>query len=114
MNLQTIKSIHGQVEYVLLPIDTFNVLRDEIIEQLSQTKFNDDYEVFDVSDYVDNQVARLRIESGITQQQLADLMSVTQAYVSKIENQDNVSTKVLTKVKRAIQSIHKLHVDENS
>jgi DNA-binding XRE family transcriptional regulator len=102
MNLQTIKSIHGQVEYVLLPIDTFNSLRDEIMDQLSQTKKNNDYEAFNLSDYVDNPVARLRIESGITQKELARLMSVTQAYVSKIERQDKASAKVIKKVTTAI------------
>jgi DNA-binding transcriptional regulator YiaG len=102
MNLQTIKSINGQIEYVLLPIDTFNVLRDEIMEQLEKTETNDDYEVFNLSDYVDNPVARLRIESGITQEELACLMSVTQAYVSKVEHQDKVSAKVIQKVMRAI------------
>lgn len=107
MNLQTIKSIHGQVEYVLLPIDTFNVLRDEIMRQLTQTKINEDYEIFNLSDYVDNPVARLRIESGITQEALARLMSVTQAYVSKIENQEKVSAKLLKKVTLAI------HENEN-
>ncbi len=103
MNLQTIKSIHGEVEYVLLPIDTFNVLRDEIMSQLQLSQKCDDYELFNLSDYVDNPIARLRIEAGIRQEDLANLMSVTQAYISKIENQDKVSPKVIKKVTLAIE-----------
>jgi len=104
MNLQTIKSIHGQVEYVLLPIKTFNILRHEIMDQLEKTEPHDDYELFNLADYVDNPVARLRIESGVTQEALARLMSVTQAYISKIENQEKVSAKVMKKVIEAIQA----------
>jgi DNA-binding XRE family transcriptional regulator len=100
MNLQTIKSIHGKVEYVLLPINTFNSLRDEIMRELSHTE--KEYELFNLSDYVDNPVARLRIEAGMTQEELAHLMSVTQAYISKIENQNEVSLKVMKKVMLAI------------
>jgi hypothetical protein len=52
MNLQTIKSIDGRVEYVLLPIAAYQALRHQITEQLKQAKENDDYEVFDPADYV--------------------------------------------------------------
>ena len=98
MNLQTIKSMNGKVEYVLLPIDTFNALRREIIEQLEHSLDNENYEIFDPADYIDNPIALARIEAGITQEELAKRMAVTQAYISKIENQDKVTTKLLKKV----------------
>ena len=38
MNLQTIKSMDGKVEYVLLPVAAYQALRHQITEQLKQTK----------------------------------------------------------------------------
>lgn len=102
MNLQTIKSMDGKVEYVLLPIATYNALRPEILKQLKQPNDHDIYEPFDPADYIDNPVALARINVGITQKELAKLMHVTQAYISKIENQDKVTPKMLAKVKAAL------------
>ena len=102
MNLQTIKSMDGKVEYVLLPIATYNALRPEILKQLKHSQVHDDYEAFDPADYVDNPVALARINAGITQAELAKLMHVTQAYISKIENQDKITPRMLTKIKVAL------------
>jgi DNA-binding XRE family transcriptional regulator len=102
MNLQTIKSMDGKVEYVLLPVATYQALRHQITEQLKQPKEDQEYEVFDPADYIDNPVALARILAGITQEELARLMSVTQAYVSKIENQKKVTPKMMQKVTTAI------------
>ncbi len=103
MNLQTIKSIEGKVEYVLLPIAAYNALSQELIEQLENFHNHEDYEVFDPADYVDNPVALARIEAGMTQKELAERMQVTQAYISKIESQRKLSLKTLKKVKTAIE-----------
>lgn len=102
MNLQTIKSLDGKVEYVLLPVATYHALRQQITEQLKHTQ--DDYEIFNPADYVDNPVALARIQAGLTQEDLASLMSVTQAYISKIENQEKVTAKMLTKIKQALSN----------
>ena len=102
MNLQTIKSMNGKVEYVLLPIATYQALRHLITKQLKNGNENQEYELFDPADYVDNPVALARIQAGITQEELAKLMHVTQAYVSKIENQTKITAKMLQKVKKAI------------
>lgn len=102
MNLQTIKSMDGKVEYVLLPIATYNALRPEILKQLKHPQEHDDYEAFKPTDYIDNPVTLARIDAGITQEELAKLMHVTQAYISKIENQDRITPKMLTKVKAAL------------
>jgi transcriptional regulator with XRE-family HTH domain len=69
---------------------------------LKHTQESEDYEVFDPADYIDNPVALARIQAGITQEELAQLMSVTQAYVSKIENQEKVTAKMMQKVTTAI------------
>ncbi len=102
MNLQTIKSMDGKVEYVLLPIATYQALRHQINQQLKQTNQEQEYEVFNPSDYIDNPVALARIQANITQEELAKLMNVTQAYVSKIENQEKVTAKIMQKVIKAI------------
>jgi len=102
MNLQTIKSMDGKVEYILLPVATYHALRHQITEQLNHTQEREDYELFDPADYIDNPVALARIQAGITQEELAQLMSVTQAYVSKIENQEKVTAKMMQKVTTAI------------
>jgi ribosome-binding protein aMBF1 (putative translation factor) len=105
MNLQTIKSLDGKLEYVLLPVAAYKALRHQITEQLRQTQKNEDYERFDPADYVDNPVALARIQAGITQEELAKLMVVTQAYVSKIESQDKVTSKLLNKVHVALKGL---------
>jgi ribosome-binding protein aMBF1 (putative translation factor) len=104
MNLQTIKSVDGKVEYVLLPINIYNALRNQIKEQLKNTDNESDYQPFNPTDYVDNPVALARIEAGITQEKLARRMKVTQAYISKIENQEKVTLKILKKVKDALKA----------
>ncbi len=104
MNLQTIKSISGKIEYVLLPFDTFKVLRPEIIKQLAQGNLEQHYEIFEPADYIDNPIALSRIQAGLTQEELAKLMSVSQAYISKIERQHAVTPKLLQKVKLVLES----------
>jgi len=102
MTLQIIKSIDGKAEYVLLPINVYNSLRDEIENALKKKYSNDDYVPFELTDYVDNPVALARINAEMTQEELAKRMSVTQAYISKLEAQNKVTAKVLKKVKEAI------------
>lgn len=65
---------------------------------------NEDYEIYNPADYVDNPVALARIRAGVTQEELTKLMEVTQAYISKIENQEKVTLKMLTKVKQALSN----------
>lgn len=97
MNIQIINSISGDAEYVLLPMHAYKALKPQIDKLLS-----DDYEGFVLEDYVSNPVALARIEANITQEELADLMNVSQAYVSKIESQPKVSAKTIAKVRSAL------------
>jgi ribosome-binding protein aMBF1 (putative translation factor) len=106
MTLQTIKSLDGKDEYVLLPIAVFRAMREQIEQGLAgrgaARSRNDDYAPFVLEDYVDNPVALVRIKAKITQAELARRMNVSQAYVSKIEARAQVSSKVLTKVNAAL------------
>jgi DNA-binding XRE family transcriptional regulator len=103
MSLQIIKSIEGRAEYVLLPVNVYKALRVEIDQALKKKYNARDYVPFEISDYVDNPIALARINAEMTQEELAKYMNVTQAYISKLENQDKVSAKVLKKVKAAIE-----------
>jgi DNA-binding XRE family transcriptional regulator len=107
MTLQIIKSIDGKAEYVLLPVNIYNTLRDEIDKALKKKYSSEDYIPFELTDYVDNPVALARISAGITQEELAKYMSVTQAYISKLEAQSKVTAKVLKKVTVAIKDSKK-------
>ena len=103
MTLQIIKSIDGKAEYVLLPFNVYNALRDEIEEALKKKYNSEDYIPFELTDYIDNPVALARINAGITQEELAKRMKVTQAYISKLETQNKVTAKVIKKIKEAIE-----------
>lgn len=70
---------------------------------MKRIKSKTDYVTFDPADYVDNPIALARIKAGITQEELAKRMKVTQAYISKIEAQDKVTAKMLQKVKKALE-----------
>jgi DNA-binding XRE family transcriptional regulator len=106
MTLQRIKSLDGKDEYVLLPIAVFRALRGQIQQRLAGRSAaratDDDYVPFVLEDYVDNPVALARIKAKITQAALALRMDVSQAYVSKIEAQGRVGSKVLAKVNAAL------------
>ena len=107
MSLQVIKSIQGKDEYVLLPIVVYQALHDTIEKKLKKLENEYEYVPFNVEDYVDNPIALARIKAHITQKELARRMKVTQAYVSKIERQEKVSLKLLTKVKEAIKTFNR-------
>ena len=102
MSLHTIRALDGQ-EYVLLPTAVYRSLKKEIDRELSDTASEGDgYVPFDVANYVDNPVALARINARLTQEELAHRLGVSQAYVSKIESQEHVSPKTLSKVKDAL------------
>ena len=101
MSLQVIKSIYGQAEYVLLPVHVYHALRKQIDTAIKKQS-HDEYIAFEAERYVQNPVALVRIKAGLTQAQLAKRMRVSQAYVSKLEGQDEVSAKVMLKVKKAL------------
>lgn len=100
MKLQTIQSMEGKDEYVLLPIPVYRALKDEIDDVLAAT--DNDYEPFVLDDYVDNPVALARIRARVSQEELAQRLGVSQPYISKIERQDTVTAKLLARVEAAL------------
>lgn len=109
MTLQKIKSIDGKDEYVLLPVGVYHTLKDQIEKVLTTYEAGQDdeksYVPFVLEDYVDNPVAIARIKAGITQEQLAQRLGVSQAYVSQVERRTNVTNKILDWVRIAIHGI---------
>ena len=109
MNLQTIKDIHGKAEYVLLPVQVYDVLKEQIEDELSRPEAwadqEEDYVDFDPADYVENPVALARLQAQVKQVDLARYMKVTQSYISKLEHADIVSDEALQKVKAALQEM---------
>lgn len=100
MTLQIIKSIDGKEEYVLLPITAYKVLKKEIDSVLES-----DYQPFILEDYVSSPVALARIKANLSQLKLAELMGVSQAYISKLESNKQISAKTLSKVIKAIEQL---------
>lgn len=103
MTLQTIKSIDGKDEYVLLPVKVYRALKKKIEDELvgleTAAENSKEYVPFVLEDYVDNPVALARMKAHITQKQLAQRLGVTQAYISKIERQEKVTPKLLERLK---------------
>lgn len=93
MNLQRIKSINGENEYVLVPYGTYEVLKKQIHKLLDE-----DYVEFKLEKFIENPVALARIKAGLTQEELAERLGVSQAYISKIENQSKTPLKLIEKI----------------
>jgi len=106
MRLQTIKSIDGKVEYVLLPVTVYKALKEEIEDEVAgleaAAEKGNEYVPFVLEDYVDNPVALARMKAHLTQNELAERLGVTQAYISKVERQDKVTPLLLSRVKAAL------------
>ncbi len=106
LNLQIIKSLSGKPEFVLIPIAVYNALRERIEVELAgleaAAEKGADYVPFTLEDYVDNPIALARMKANMTQQELAQRLGVTQAYISKVERQAKVTPKLLAKLNGAI------------
>lgn len=108
MTLQTIKSLDGRDEYVLLPVAVYHALKAEIEDELAgleaQAAQADDYAPFDPADYVRNPVALMRLRAGIKQKELARRLGVSQPYLSKMEAAEKVSSELLARVEAALRT----------
>ena len=109
MTLQTIKDRHGKPEYVLLPVQVYAALQEQIEDELSGLESwadeQEDYVNFDPADYVENPVALARLQAQVKQVDLARHMKVTQSYISKLEYADHVSDEALQKIKAALKEM---------
>lgn len=106
LNLQIIKSLSGKPEFVLIPVAVYRALREQIEDEiagLEAAKENGgDYVPFALEDYADNPIALARMKANLTQKELAKRLSVSQAYISKVEQQKKISPKLLAKLNAAL------------
>ena len=106
VNLQVIKSVEGKPEYVLIPVAVYKALREEIEDEIAGLEAaadkGKDYVPFVLEDYVSNPVALARMKANLSQDDLAQRMGVSQAYISKIERQARITPKLMAKVKAAL------------
>lgn len=107
MTLQKIKSINGKDEYVLLPMSVYYVLKEQIEHELAACEAGQGEDQKDMplvlENHADNPVALARIKAGMTQEELARKLGVSQAYISQIERRAHVTHKMLERVHNAIQ-----------
>lgn len=104
--LQTIKTVTGKPEYVLLPIFAYEKLQHAI--DLAVASGSKDYVDFDPRDFIKNPIALRRMKAKLTQAELAKQLHVSQAYISKIEQDDfEVSIKMLKRMYAAITKLEK-------
>ena len=108
MNLQVIKGMDGQDEYVLLPVGVYEALRETIEEALAKWDIpkgqEEEYDPFDPADFVQNPVALARMRAGVKHVELARRMDVSQAYVSKLEHSESVSESALKRIVDALEA----------
>lgn len=105
MNIQTIKSLDGQ-EFVLLPVSCYEGLKEQIdtyMAKKNKYENKDEYVPFVLEDYVKNPIALARINAGVTQKELARLLRISQAYVSKLESSRKVSARAMSRVENALK-----------
>ena len=69
--LQTIKNTSGRPEYVLLPIEVYKNLKENIDHMVAQCASQEDYVDFNPSDFIKNRIALERMKTKITQASLA-------------------------------------------
>lgn len=70
-----------------------------------QIKDEDDKLVpFVIGDYIKNPVRIARVDAGLTQQELAKRLDVTEGYISKIEGRNfEVSEALMKRINRAVR-----------
>lgn len=90
-----------------MPVAVYRALKDDIESKVAKLKKrsakDSDYVPFVLEDYVDNPASVARIKAGLSQAELAERMDVSQAYISKVEGQDDVSVKLLQRVTKAVK-----------
>lgn len=90
---------HGKPAFAVIPYEDYLALTG------GKAANDDDEEFvpFMLGDYIKNPVRAARIEAGVTQEELAARLGVTQGYISKIEGRNyKVSDKLMKRVKVAL------------
>lgn len=90
---------HGKPAFVVVPYQDYVALTGE---EFTQKEEDAEFVPFRVGDFIHNPIKAARIEAGISQEDLASRLSVTQGYVSKIERRGHKVTERLIKRVKAV------------
>lgn len=101
MRLQTIQ-LNGR-EYVLIPKGNYVAKKDQIDKLVAESADGDEYVPFKLEDFFQNDVTLARMKAGVTQEKLAELLGVSQSYISKLESEEVVSGAAMLKIKEALK-----------
>ena len=92
---------NGKPAFAVIPYDEYLALTAN--RNTSATPPDDEFVPFALADYIANPIRVARIEAGLTQQELAARLEVTQRYISRIEGRNfEVSAGLMARVKGAI------------
>jgi len=107
--LQTIKNTSGNPEYVLLPVMVYKNLKKNIDKMIAKCASQKDYIDFEPSDFIKNRIALARMKAKVTQTSLSEYLNVSQAYISKIENDEyKITDQLFGKINGAIEKIGRM------
>ena len=92
----------GKPVFAVIPYDDYIALT---VNKAKKPKMKDDeYVPFVLSDYIKNPIRVARVDAGLTQQELAKRLKVTQGYISKIEGRNfEVTADLMNRVTKAIR-----------
>jgi ribosome-binding protein aMBF1 (putative translation factor) len=92
----------GKPAFAVIPYDEYVALT--LNRSRKPASADDELVPFVLSDYIANPIRAARVEAGLTQQDLAARLKVTQGYISRIEGRNfDVTPKLLARVTAALQ-----------
>lgn len=92
----------GKPAFAVIPYDEYLALTVNRDKPL--TSKEDEFVPFVVGDYIRNPLRAARVDAGVTQQELANRLEVTQGYISKIEGRNfDVTPALLGRVNKALR-----------
>ncbi|MCB1908135.1 MAG: helix-turn-helix transcriptional regulator [Rhodocyclaceae bacterium] len=95
----------GKPAFAVIPYDEYLALT--LNRERQPASEDNELVPFVLSDYIENPIRVARVEAGLTQQELAARLNVTQGYVSKIEGRKfKVTPTLLQRVQRALDMGH--------
>ncbi|NLN49806.1 MAG: helix-turn-helix transcriptional regulator [Clostridiales bacterium] len=75
----------------------------ELLEEVSNDEDKKEYGLYDIFYYISTKIFDYRLEKGLSQKQLAEILGITQAMVSKLESGEyNPTVEQLWKVSRKL------------
>lgn len=96
---------NGKPAFAVIPYDEYLALT--LNRERQPASEDDELVPFVLSDYIQNPIRVARIEAGLTQQELAARLQVTQGYVSKIEGRGfKVTPTLLDRIRGALAVGH--------